>query len=29
VANVAAFLASDEENWLTGQYIEAIGGLRL
>lgn len=29
IANVAAFLASDEGDWVTGQYIEASGGFRL
>jgi 3-oxoacyl-[acyl-carrier protein] reductase len=29
VANVAAFLASDESSWVTGQSIEASGGCRL
>jgi NAD(P)-dependent dehydrogenase (short-subunit alcohol dehydrogenase family) len=29
IANVAAFLASDENTWVTGQYIEAAGGFRL
>jgi 3-oxoacyl-[acyl-carrier protein] reductase len=29
IANVAAFLASPESEWITGQYIEASGGLRL
>ena len=29
IANVAAFLASDEGGWVTGQYIEASGGFRL
>jgi len=28
IANVAAFLASDEGGWVTGQYIEASGGFR-
>jgi 3-oxoacyl-[acyl-carrier protein] reductase len=29
VATVAAFLASDESAWLTGQTIQASGGARL
>ncbi len=29
IAGVAAFLASDDSRWVTGQYIEASGGLRL
>jgi 3-oxoacyl-[acyl-carrier protein] reductase len=29
MAGVAAFLASDDGRWVTGQYIEASGGLRL
>jgi NAD(P)-dependent dehydrogenase (short-subunit alcohol dehydrogenase family) len=29
IANVAAFLASDENTWVTGQYIAAAGGFRL
>jgi 3-oxoacyl-[acyl-carrier protein] reductase len=29
VANVAAFLVSDDNTWVTGQYIEAGGGFRL
>jgi len=29
IANVAAFLASDDNTWVTGQYIEAGGGFRL
>jgi 3-oxoacyl-[acyl-carrier protein] reductase len=29
IAKVAAFLASDESFWLTGQTIEASGGARL
>jgi NAD(P)-dependent dehydrogenase (short-subunit alcohol dehydrogenase family) len=29
IANVVAFLASDEGGWVTGQYIEASGGFRL
>jgi 3-oxoacyl-[acyl-carrier protein] reductase len=29
IANVAAFLVSEEGHWITGQYIEASGGLSL
>jgi 3-oxoacyl-[acyl-carrier protein] reductase len=29
IAGVAAFLASDEAGWVTGQYIEASGGIGL
>jgi 3-oxoacyl-[acyl-carrier protein] reductase len=29
IASVAAFLASDDNTWVTGQYIEASGGFRL
>lgn len=29
VAAVAAFLASDQAAWITGQYIEASGGFDL
>jgi len=29
LAGVAAFLASDDSRWVTGQFIEASGGLRL
>jgi len=29
IARVAAFLASDDSRWVTGQFIEASGGLRL
>ena len=29
IAAVVAFLASDEARWITGQVIEASGGLRL
>ncbi|HMF09559.1 MAG TPA: SDR family oxidoreductase [Thermoanaerobaculia bacterium] len=29
IAGVAAFLASEESRWVTGQYIEVSGGLRL
>jgi 3-oxoacyl-[acyl-carrier protein] reductase len=29
IATVAAFLASDESGWLTGQTIQASGGARL
>lgn len=29
IANVAAFLASGDSGWVTGQYIEASGGLML
>ena len=29
IARVAAFLASSEGGWITGQYIEASGGMRL
>ena len=29
MAGVAAFLASDDSRWVTGQFIEASGGLRL
>ena len=29
IATVAAFLASDESFWLTGQTIQASGGARL
>ena len=29
IAEVAAFLASDQAHWITGQVIEASGGLRL
>ena len=29
IARVAAFLASPEGGWITGQYIEASGGMRL
>jgi NAD(P)-dependent dehydrogenase (short-subunit alcohol dehydrogenase family) len=29
IASVAAFLASDEAGWVTGQYIEASGGIGL
>jgi 3-oxoacyl-[acyl-carrier protein] reductase len=29
IANVAAFLASDDNTWVTGQYIEASGGFWL
>jgi NAD(P)-dependent dehydrogenase (short-subunit alcohol dehydrogenase family) len=29
IAGVAAFLASDDSRWVTGQFIEASGGLRL
>jgi 3-oxoacyl-[acyl-carrier protein] reductase len=29
VATVAAFLASDDSAWLTGQTIQASGGARL
>jgi 3-oxoacyl-[acyl-carrier protein] reductase len=29
IANIARFLASDESQWMTGQYIEASGGFRL
>jgi 3-oxoacyl-[acyl-carrier protein] reductase len=29
IATVAAFLASDESYWLTGQTIQASGGARL
>jgi NAD(P)-dependent dehydrogenase (short-subunit alcohol dehydrogenase family) len=29
IANVAAFLASDDSAWVTGQYIEASGGFRM
>jgi 3-oxoacyl-[acyl-carrier protein] reductase len=28
VADVAAFLASDDSRWITGQVIEVSGGLR-
>jgi 3-oxoacyl-[acyl-carrier protein] reductase len=28
IAAVVAFLASDEARWITGQVIEASGGLR-
>jgi NAD(P)-dependent dehydrogenase (short-subunit alcohol dehydrogenase family) len=29
IADVVAFLASDEARWITGQVIEASGGLRM
>jgi bifunctional oxygenase/reductase len=29
VANVVAFLASDEAAWITGAYIDATGGTLL
>jgi 3-oxoacyl-[acyl-carrier protein] reductase len=29
IANVVAFLASDEGRWVTGQVIEASGGYKL
>lgn len=29
ISNVVAFLASPDSGWLTGQYLEASGGLRL
>ncbi len=29
IAQVAAFLASDDNTWVTGQYIEVSGGFRL
>ncbi len=29
IANVAAFLASEDAGWVTGQYIEASGGLNM
>lgn len=29
IADVVAFLASDESRWVTGQYLEASGGLKL
>lgn len=29
IADVAVFLASDEARWVTGQYIEASGGIGL
>ncbi|HEY6515500.1 MAG TPA: SDR family oxidoreductase [Steroidobacteraceae bacterium] len=29
IARIATFLASDDSGWITGQYIEASGGLKL
>ena len=29
IASVVAFLASPDAGWVTGQYIEASGGLKL
>ena len=29
IADVAAFLASEDSRWVTGQYIEASGGFKL
>ncbi len=28
IADVVAFLASDDARWITGQFIDANGGLR-
>ena len=28
IADVVAFLASDDARWITGQFIDASGGLR-
>jgi NAD(P)-dependent dehydrogenase (short-subunit alcohol dehydrogenase family) len=29
IANAASMLASPDSGWVTGQYVEASGGLRL